>query len=133
MGYCLRSSPELIARGFLRFKHNGKPSFMSCLGVTLSIRESWLPVVVSSDRLELHPCLPLLRGRGMGSERIAALVRIQHHNLTCYLRQSVERRRINVTGFNCTTFLKALCIQQPDPHTSPSVASVATDLECSQK
>lgn len=38
----------------------------------------------------------------------------QHHNHTCYLRQSVERRRINVTGLNCTTFLKALYIQQPD-------------------
>lgn len=35
-------------------------------------------------------------------------------HLTCYLRQSVERRRINVIGFNCTTFLKALYIQQPD-------------------
>lgn len=30
-----------------------------------------------------------------------------HYNPTCYLRQSVERRRINVTGLNCTTFLKA--------------------------
>lgn len=38
----------------------------------------------------------------------------QHHNHTCYLKQSVERRRINVTGINCTTFLKALYIQQPD-------------------
>ena len=38
----------------------------------------------------------------------------QHHNHTCYLRQSVERRRINVTGLNGTTFLKALYIQQPD-------------------
>lgn len=38
----------------------------------------------------------------------------QHHNHTCYLKQSVERRRINVTGINCTTFLKASYHQSPE-------------------
>ena len=54
---------------------------------------SALSVVVSSDRLELHPRLPLLHGRERGSERIAAQVRILHHNpITPYDRDEAPIR-----------------------------------------
>lgn len=56
---------------------------------------SALFVVVSSDRLELHPCLPLLHGREMGSERISAQVLILHHNVITqvFFQNSVSSMR----------------------------------------
>lgn len=55
-----------------------------------------------------------------------------HHNLTCYLRQSVERRRINVTGLNCTTFLKAHPTKYQADNTL-TLSAVATVLCALQK